>query len=59
MNDKAVGLDQTEEDALTYKVSDKALETAAGHRKSEGESPHKAILFWFIHLPGLTRLLNR
>lgn len=30
MNDEAIGLDQTEEDVLTYKVSDKALETAAG-----------------------------
>jgi hypothetical protein len=30
MNDKTIGLDQTEEEILTYKVSDEALETTAG-----------------------------
>lgn len=42
MNDKAVGLDQTEEDALTYKVSDKALETAAGTGNRKAKAHTKA-----------------
>jgi hypothetical protein len=30
MNDMTFGLDQTEEEMLTYEVSDRALESAAG-----------------------------
>ena len=30
MGDTTIGFDQTEEDILTYDVSDEALETAAG-----------------------------
>jgi hypothetical protein len=30
MNDKPIDLDQTDEDTLTYEVSDEALEAAAG-----------------------------
>lgn len=30
MNDTTIGLDQTEEEILSYEVSDEALETAAG-----------------------------
>lgn len=40
MNDKTIGLDQTEEEVLAYKVSDEALETAAstGNWKAEGHT---------------------
>ena len=31
MNDNTIGLDHTEEEILTYQVSDEALETAAGN----------------------------
>ncbi len=33
MNDTTIGPDQTEEESLTYEVSDEALETAAGTGK--------------------------
>jgi len=33
MNDTTIGPDQTEQEILTYEVSDEALETAAGTRK--------------------------
>ena len=35
MNDTTIGLDQTEEEILTYEVSDEALETAAGTGKEK------------------------
>lgn len=40
MNDKAVGPAQAQEDVLTNKVSDEALETAAGtgNRKAEAHT---------------------
>jgi hypothetical protein len=31
MNDDTTNLDQTDEDILTYTVSDEAIEAAAGH----------------------------
>ena len=34
MSDTTIGLDQNEEEILTYEVSDEALETAAGVDKS-------------------------
>jgi hypothetical protein len=34
MNDTTIGLEQTEEEMLTYEVSDKALESRSGERKS-------------------------
>jgi hypothetical protein len=38
MNDKIIGLDRTEEDVLTYEVSDEALETAAATEKWKAEA---------------------
>ena len=38
MNDKTIGLDQTEEEVLTYEVSDEAIETAAGMEKWKAEA---------------------
>jgi hypothetical protein len=35
MNDITIGLDQTEEEILTYEVSDEALEATAGTRKEK------------------------
>ncbi|HSV23438.1 MAG TPA: hypothetical protein VLJ17_10465 [Xanthobacteraceae bacterium] len=35
MNDMTIGIDQTEEEVLTYQVSDEALETAAGMGKEK------------------------
>ena len=35
MSDTTLGLDQTEEEILTYEVSDEALETAAGTGKEK------------------------
>jgi len=35
MSDTTIGFDQTEEEILTYEVSDEALETAAGQGKEK------------------------
>lgn len=34
MSDTTIGFDQTEEEILTFEVSDEALETAAGKEKA-------------------------
>lgn len=36
MNDTSIGLDQTEEEMLTYEVSDETLEASAGMDKTSG-----------------------
>lgn len=38
MSDTTIGLDQTDEDILTYEVSDEALETAAGTGSEKAEN---------------------
>ena len=35
MNDMTIGLEQTEEEMLTYEVSDEALESATGTRNEK------------------------
>jgi hypothetical protein len=48
MNHTTIGLDQTEEEILTYEVSDDALETAAGAGKE------KAGAYTLAHCTGLS-----
>ena len=57
MNDTTIGLDQTEEEILTYEVSDEALDRG-GHGEGKSGTLYAWVLHWFICLPRLTSLLD-
>ena len=58
MSDTTIGLDQIEEEILTYEVSDEALETAAGTGKEKAGNYTLGFCSWLVRLPGLISLLD-